>query len=421
MKYEFNELNIKRQNRYANQGFKLKDHIGIDTETYHGYVKLIADSTGKFKLVNNFSDIFNFLTSARFRGMYNWFYNIQFDFDSIIKFLPKEEVIRLYEYKTLPYNKSVITYIPKKYFSIKDTHNNYYHFYDLFNFLEISLDKASKKYLKDEKLHLVNAEILNTNKQYWIDNKDLIIQYCLKDAELTARLAKYFWDFIYKAISFNPKKPFSKGRLAEEYFLKMCNIPTIDNIPMRVLKIAYDHYKGGRFELLKRGYQPIIYEYDIKSAYPKIISELIDYSRGKWKYVKEYDNTDLGFFRCIVNSSEENISPFVIKMGGLSIYPNGNFRTILTNYEIESINKLFPEIEIEVTSGYTFRAVDKYYPFKKEIEKLYELKEQETEEELKYALKITLNALYGKFIQTVNKNTGKLFNPIYATIITSQT
>jgi len=419
-KYIFSELIFNMQSRYKNSGFKLKNHIGLDTETYNGYVRLIADSTGEYKLISSFDNLINYLTNKKFRNSMNWFYNIQFDFDSIIKYLSKEEIIELYENKSLIYNKRLLTYIPKKYFGIK-SNNNYYHFYDLFNFLEISLNKASKKYLNDEKLNIVDAERLNYDIQYWADNEELIIHYCLKDAKLTSELAKYFWDLIYNTINFNPKRPFSKGKLAEEYFISKCNIPTIENIPYAVLEIAYNHYRGGRFELLQKGLFDKVYEYDIKSAYPFEIAQLIDFSKGKWEKIKGFNDAYLGFYNCKIESMEPIISPFIMKIGSLSIYPNGKFKTILTNYEINTIHKLFPDIEIKVLNGYIFNPIQKEYPFIEEVNNLYYLKEKETDEDIKYIYKIILNALYGKTIQCIDKKAGKLFNPIYATLITSNT
>ena len=39
----------------------------------------------------------------------------------------------------------------------------------------------------------------------------------------------------------------------------------------------------------------------------------------------------------------------------------------------------------------------------------------------KYCIKILMNAFYGKHIQSVNKHTGKVFNPVFAALITSKT
>jgi hypothetical protein len=424
----FNLLTLVEQRRFRNQGFTKKLNTGLDTETYKGYVKLICDDSGRNKDVDCFEDIMQFLTHSRFRNNFNWFYNIKFDFESIIKYLEKEEIIELYETHTLQHGKHYeIKYIDRKFFSItlKDTHRFY--FYDMFGFIENSLNNAAKNYLGEEKLHnVVDSSRLNTDWKYWEQNKDNIIKYCIKDALLTKQIADYFWDLIYKNMNFYPKRPFSKGKIAEEYFLSKCYIPTINDIPIRALELAYNSYLGGRFELIQKGYFEKCYTYDIKSAYPKIISELIDYNLGKWFKVKNgklSSDAYSGYYNCKIDCLELIYSPFTKKIQGLSIYPNGKFNQTLTKNEIEYYRKNFKSVNIKIIDGIEFFPDEILNPFKEEILKLYDWKEKEKDADLKYAIKIFMNAFYGKTIQKSGENnrTGKVFNPIWATEITSQT
>ena len=59
----FDILNIKRQFRYKNKGFTMKQNHGLDTETYQGYAKLICDDTGDYKVISSFDDIIKFAKS----------------------------------------------------------------------------------------------------------------------------------------------------------------------------------------------------------------------------------------------------------------------------------------------------------------------------------------------------------------------
>jgi hypothetical protein len=426
-KTQFEYLNIRYQKRYKNKGFKMKENTGLDTETYKGYVKLICDHTGAYAEIQSFDDIIEFLVREKFKGSYNWFYNIQYDFESMIKYLDYAELLELYQEHELQYNKKFkIKYIPKKFFAIMSNTNNNYYFYDLYAFLDTSLNKASKKFLKDEKLsNTVDANLLNTDLQYWSKHKSDIIKYCIKDADLTKRLADYFWDIIYEKLNFYPKQPMSKGKLSEEYFLHKCDIPTINAIPEKAIKIAYDSFYGGHFEILKRGYFPSVYCYDIKSAYPAEIAELIDYTKGKWRKCIEMDeNCHTGFYKCKIESMEKYFSPFKQKVGGsagLNVYPNGTFTQYLTKKEIQFYRLHFPNSAINIEFGYEFYPKTEEKPFKLEIERLYQWKDSESDPDIKYCVKIILNSLYGKFIQVSGNynQTGKLFNPIYAANITA--
>lgn len=423
-KKPFELLTIVTQKRFKNKGFTMKENTGIDTETYKGYVKLICDDSGRHKDIDNFDDIIKFLTHVRFKNSFNWFYNIKFDWESIIKYLDYSDLIELYNEKTLQYKTYRLNYLDKKYFSITYK-NNYYYFYDLYGFLEASLNNASKKLLGDEKLlDVVDSSRLNTDLDYWAEHYADIRKYCIKDALLTKRLADYFWDIVYQNMKYFPKRPFSKGKIAEEYFLSTCYVPMINNIPEVVLKYAYNSYFGGRFELLKKGYQEKVYSYDIKSAYPKQIAGLIDFSKGGWIETKEYhENAYTGFYDCLVTANESFFSPFIYKIAGLSIFPNGSFRQILTKTEYDFIRLNFENCDLKIVKGYEFFPKSLEYPFKSEIERLYAWKEKEKDEHIKYCVKIFMNSLYGKFIQVSGdqNRTGKLFNPIYASLITSGT
>lgn len=406
----------------------MKNNHGLDTETYKGYVRLICDDKGRYKEVDDIEQIFQFLTYEGYRNDFNWFWNIKYDFESIIKYLDRDDLITLYTEHKLKHNEFELSYIDRKFFSITNQKRNArFYFYDMFGFIETSLNKAAKKYFNEEKLHsIIDSTRLNTDLKYWEENRENIIKYCIKDAELTKKIADYFWGLVYKNMNFYPKRPFSKGKIAEEYFLSKCYIPTINDIPKKALEFAYNSYLGGRFELIQKGYFEKCYTYDIKSAYPKIISECIDYSKGKWKIVRDGKiNSDAysGYYECKIDCMELILSPFTKKIQGLSVYPNGKFKQFLTKNEIEFFRDNFDNIEIKILDGVEFFPDEILMPFKEEINRLYEWKEKEKDPDVKYAVKIFMNAFYGKTIQKSGDAnlTGKVFNPIWATEITSQT
>lgn len=408
-------------------GFMKKENTGVDTETLNGYVKLICSDDGGFKEVESFMDCVKFLTHVRFRNKNNWFWNIQFDFESIVKYLDYGQLLTLYTEKELQYNEHFkIKYIPKKYFVIQTKNNQNYYFYDMNNFLEGSLNKCGVEMLGEGKLkYRPCAKRIGIDAEYWKQEHERIIVYCIKDAEITKRLADYFWNIVYSKLEFYPKSPMSKGKLSEEYFSHVCNIPSINQTPEKVLKYSYNSYYGGHFEILKRGYMERVYNYDIKSAYPAEIANLINYNKGKWEKVDKLNpDCHSGFYLCSISSMEPVFSPFMQKVGGsvgLNVYPNGRFKQYLTKEEILFFESRFENSAISIESGYEFTPKTEELPFKSEIERLYQWKESETNPDVKKCVKIILNSLYGKFIQVSGdlNQTGKLFNPIYAAKITA--
>ena len=151
------------------------------------------------------------------------------------------------------------------------------------------------------------------------------------------------------------------------------------------------------------------------------MTTLLDYSKGKWIKTKSVSkDAHTGFYLCKIESMEPQFTPFVMKISMLNIYPNGKMKIFLTKQEIEFIKSRFENVTIIVEKGYEFFPKELKYPFKDEMEHLYAWKEKETDENIKWCVKIFMNSLYGKTIQVSGDNqTGKLFNPIYAALITS--
>jgi hypothetical protein len=419
----FDDLNIKIQKRNKKTSKTVFKNTGLDTETYQGYCRLICDDSGRFEYLKNFEDILKFLTHSRFRNSFNWFFNIRFDFESIIKLIDDINILTdLYNNKWIKYDNYKISYLDGKYINIIDDNNHSFHYYDVANFFQTSLNEASKKYLNKTKNDNINSAQLNIDLDYWLKNKEEIIKYCIQDAILTKQIADYLLNLMKKSVNFIPLKMYSKGSYSQEYFLKNCYIPTINNIDPNVLKYAYNSYSGGRFELIQRGYFDNSYTYDIKSAYPYQMANLIDITKGKWQYTKAYrDNAYYGYYLCNIIYYDEILSPFMQRVSGLNIYPNGIFQQYLTQNEIYFIRNNFNTVDIEVIDGYVFYPTKEIFPLRNKILDLYFWKERETDEDIKYMVKIILNSLYGKFIQKVGGNTGSLFNPMYAAEITANT
>jgi hypothetical protein len=432
----FDELEIRKQKRFKKNHYQRSvaenkfNIIGLDTETYMGRCKIICDSLGRSLEPENLDELLDFLTYKEYRGKILFWYNIRFDVQSILKWMNKKQIYEVYLTGRCKYKDYVIQYINQKYLKITVGHKCY-NFYDLANFLTGGLNYLANKYLNEEKLDIVDSTRLNDDMQYWNDNKEDIIKYCIRDAVLTQKLAVYFWSYMNESLGFSPRSPFSKGSISQEFFLYKCYIPSIDyflqnDITLDILRHAYYAYSGGRFELLKRGYFKEVYLYDIKSAYPAEIADLIDYREGYWIKDKNFERYDRGFWYCNVEFYHDIISPFMQKVQGLNIYPNGKFNVFLTKKEIDFILKNFKEVSINSISGYGFilRMDKNKVPFLPRkpfglMEYIYRLKEEAITEEKRNAQKIIANSLYGKFIQTAGGHTGKLFNPLWSAEITA--
>ena len=439
--------------RFRKYGMKIptrkKNHPvnGLDIETYRGYAKLITDSDGNYIFPKSIDDALAFLTRKSLRSHHNFFFNIRFDFQAIIKLFDRESInilnnpveyydykihkedkkrlIELYKTSELIYKDYKIKYIPKKLLSI--TKSGHVHkFYDVNNFYESSLDECVTRYLgKEKNVEHIDRPRLNKDLQYWKDNPSNIKKYCVSDSVLAKELGVLLQKEVIHLFGFPAQQYLSKASLSKEYFRRKCDINDTKNTHKPALAFAFNSYHGGRFEIIKRGYFKHAELLDINSAYPYHISKLVDYSGSRWYKVSEPDLDSLyGFYFCEVDVPYDTFTPlpFILPVEA-TVYPYGKFMTTLTKNEIIAYSKY---IDIDVKIGYENHGKSEKYLFKDAIDTLYTVKKETPKTHYKYDLiKKIMNSLYGAFYEkTIIENiryVGKLFNPVYASEVTANT
>jgi len=442
---EFKEL-VPRKKRSLKSEIKTKEVIGFDTETINGYARLICSSDNRFAFCNNIFQLLKFLTQRKYSRTLNVFWNIDYDFMAIIKHLPKAMLPILYELKAIVIEDYFIRWIPKKAFEIRKD-KQIYRYFDLYQFYHMSLNEASKKYLNDQKeeIDIKNIEEYFNDKQ----KRATLIKYCTKDAQLTAKLGSLLQDKLNE-LGIDFSKPYSPGYIAMHYFYRERPIHKFFKAEWE--KYAFLSYFGGRFEVLRRGYFDKVYQYDINSAYPYALSKLIDVRHGIW--IRSKDIPDFfyyGFVKVQVNHYEHDIvSPLPYRRkDGLVFYPNVTEPSIwyLTYPEYQLCEKL--KVEMDLIDGWFFLPNQFDYLFS-DIKNLYEArkKAKKNDKAMDLTLKLIMNSLYGKFAERETKikaktkpfpgaktikigdqvmyfklmdTAGSLFNPVYASYITSLT
>ncbi|GAH87988.1 unnamed protein product, partial [marine sediment metagenome] len=241
---------------------------------------------------------------------HNFCYNLRYDAQAILKYLPKEILLELWETSKTVYRDYKIKYIPKKVLSLT-LHKNRYAFYDIAQFYKMSLKEASKTYLQKVKNpEAVDAERLNVDIKYWDLNIAKIIEYCKIDSLLTKELGEFLQDMFSQALHINPSNYISPASVSKQYFRKKCVIPVIQEISKKVLRAAFNSYKGGRFEVLEKGNLKKCTMLDIKSAYSYEISNLIDINKGDWKYTTQlHEKAFYGFYMAKLCVKRANMLP----------------------------------------------------------------------------------------------------------------
>lgn len=409
---------VHQDRRLANS--PLRPVYGLDTETYEGTPFLIADSDGCFLDKITPDSCLKFLFSKKFQGTWNFFYNITYDAEVILKLLGEE----LNSYKRtgslrFHYGDFTLDYIPSRKLAIKKGHHSSI-FFDIAQFYHTTLINAYQQNIED----LPNDYLLMKKKRaqfsprYYSRNKTKVRNYCIADCKYTKELTEHWINLFYNAFSFYPARWISSGYLAEKVLINNgINIPKFDSIPYPVQDLAYRSYFGGRFEILKRGFIGKAFLYDINSAYPYALTKIPDITKGQWiSSNKIQSDATLGFFKIQTNISDcKYIPPLPFRANNIIIFPSGKFQTYCTLAEL----RVCENINYKILKSFQFIPDKEFFPFKDFIEKMYakRLQLKQNKNHLQLPFKIILNSIYGKTGERIRFKIGNLFNPvIFATI-----
>jgi len=428
------KVKLKVNSYRLKKNYKCEKVLAYDTETYKGTCKLICRNEGKKKelLDGSFDDSLEFLFYlADNPNVYRFFYNIDFDIQAILKLWNDvKKIDELSQGITIEYKHWKLTWLRGRMFILHNVkRRRSVKFTDLHNFFKLGLDKEAKTYVKDCKFGNIDGNLLNTSLEYWNDNLDNIIEYCIQDCIITAKLGKVLIEGIENCGLSLPKWLVSSASLSKQFFRLTSYIPRLSYIPEKILNIAYKCYHGGRFEMGLRGSFEQLYLYDINSQYPTFIRKLPDMRNGLWKSVNKLPKNEcIGYFYVKVNIPKDYKFPTIpVKHNGTIKFPTGYFEGWFTWYDLDLIR----EYLIDYKEGYIFKKCSNNYNlFKKGIDTLYEKKNEYKGKNLLYynLTKLTMNALYGCFVEVNEKNfsdkpkelqAGTLFNSVYASQITA--
>lgn len=258
----------------------------MDTETFRGQLKVICTPNAYFEPVGPEG------TDVRAVSLLDWvwdhgaeiiwLWNLQFDRDILARPVlqlqkddPEAAELLLKEHK-LKVADYTITLVGAKSFSVrKKKARRKMTFFDAGNFYTVGeahqgLDTAAKEFLgfgkNAEELGIDRARIGDT-EGYYEDHRDLIIKYCMRDAELTVKLGDRLFGVAKAAMGFYPRRWASAASLSKAWTER--NAP--DLLHSRVADPGYHNpfrqsYRGGIF-LSKLGRVEHVEEVDLVNAY----------------------------------------------------------------------------------------------------------------------------------------------------------
>jgi len=297
-------------------------------------------------------------------------------------------------------------------------------FWDMYPFFNTSLKVAGREYTDLKKFDV------DTNKftpEYVKEHYSLIKDYCIRDAEITAKLFEVVKSMANR-LGIYPTTFYSIATIAYKYVRENSRYVVVKRFwdsEREVLKLACGAYSGGKFEVVTRG-KGHFYEYDINSAYPHEIANLVDITHARVIYSKEYQSDAVyGFIKANIFISDNVAHSIAYRERGVNIYPVGRFTKTITKEEYDYLNQQ-EGVDVTIRNGVWLFVHKKCYPYRTIIRQLYRLKAEakvKGDTEMYHFIKTLTNAIYGKFVQLIPRE-GKLiastcWNPIYGAIITA--
>lgn len=453
------------------RGQGLQPILGADTETRHGYARLLCVEDNPHHLdfiPGNWQEWLEYLLNGPSRIC---FYNARFDIEAILKHFP-EQFIKNLLYLTeteIKIGSRLITFklIPWKVFTIREMSiesngrrrtKRICEIFEAAQFYAKSLNEASKSVLGESKVEDQDfAAKLNESDEPWQTKLPRIIQYCQDDATKAGKLMRRFIaNAAEPPLNLTPRNPISCAWYAKE-LIRQC-IPDVKKIKSirtgqgfyyarpwkRWDNVGAQCYVGGRFETFQKGTFHDVFNNDINSAYPLWIAQLPNpynfqfvkdfHPEGEWSMVKAE----------VWVPKDLHIGPLPYRLTDSIIFPTGHWTGWFHWNELKNAERFGVEFDIQkALNGY--EPEGKQRPFGRRIPEFYnarlKLKADNDPRELPY--KVAMSSVYGVFYEKNDRilesdserateidghhlrkekdNPGRFFYPYLAGWITSQT
>lgn len=252
---------------------------------------------------------------------------------------------------------------------------------------------------------------------------DEIREYCRLECELLAQMMTAF-----RAVCLDtnivPKTWTGAGAIASMLHARNGTIRTdaVNKLPAELLRLGNRAFYGGRFEVTRLGWVGKTWASDISSAYPHAMRSLPCMQHGRWVRRKgrrlAAAPADAIFVCPVAFEHPKNQFlcglPFRQKSGAICWPRKG--RGIYWSCELRSAERLGATISYGDGWLYQKRCDCQAFDW---IEPLYEKRVAIGKGTKGHALKIGVNALYGKLAQTIGNPAWR--NPIHAGLITATT
>lgn len=301
---------------------------------------------------------------------------------------------------------------------------------DVSSYWQCSFLKALTVTIPDYNEHeLARIEAGKKERSFFtVDQLPEILLYTQAELRALVRMMDILRGGIYRA-GYRPLAWYGPGPVARAV-LRAHRVPKSAN-PAEVEAIALHAFFGGRIELIRYGdIKGPIYNYDINSAYPDVVKDLPDLTRGEWHHstTSEIYGADIACYHIsfvcrITDDKPFGAFPYRDSKGSVFFPVSGTG----WYWQPEVLAAVDSGVDIMVHASYRWIPSPDHNPPFVWMEALYAKRlvaKLEGSNGLQLALKLVMNSIYGKLAQSrgVNplKGTGYT-NFVLAGLITSTT
>ena len=322
------------------------------------------------------------------------FYHMNQSIASLAKLvnMTKEEVVKLNAKNNKAYFPPYkVNFIPNRYFAL---HKGYYW-------------GAPFAFYNDA------HQFQNTEASY-----DEALYDCIGKAKVAQEIGEEVYNAL-KSIGLKPKSLTSPIKTFEQEVIDKMSLPSIDNIPEEAGHYAYECCKGNWVEAFQLGHWDNVWNYDIVSAYPAQIAQLLDLREGEWVQSNKYvEAARYGYCKGEINiKSSVGFTPFIYRQDSQRSLPSlhcitGKYPKFLNKKGIDFLNK-WEQGEYKIEDGWWWIPNKEIKPLEQTINWLF-LEKEGAGGRKKEIVKRIMAAIFGKMLEIRNEQFGGMFNPVWA-------
>ena len=260
----------------------------------------------------------------------------------------------------------------------------------------------------------------------------------LKDGEIYSRLsiasqvAKDVYNSLIK-LGLKPKS-LTSPITAYKDIIKAMNLPTWEDMPEEANQYYYNTCSGGWIETFKTGHWDKVWDWDIRSAYPQKMRNLVDFRKGTWEKVDsvpDHKSGMLGVFNCTAEMEADLHCIVYRDEREYNFNPNGTYDTLITWNKLNYAH-FHQWGKFHVKDGWVWTPKDGVvcYPLRKKMDELFKLKGEATTDIDRNVIKRLMNAIEGKMCERIffERNgklspttLGEIFNPCWRSEVENNT